>query len=65
MRRGKSSVVLVVILIMALFYGSGCGKEDTQKEVDNRLTVETVAVEPGRAYIKRSTIRGALRGLMR
>lgn len=45
--RGKSSVALAVILILALFYGSGCGKEKVEKKVDSRLTVETVAVEKG------------------
>lgn len=61
MRRRKSSVLLVVILIMALFYGSGCGKEKAQEEVDNRLTVETVAVEQGSIY-KDVNYSGCLKG---
>ncbi|MGI6549694.1 MAG: biotin/lipoyl-binding protein [Syntrophomonadales bacterium] len=61
MRRGKSSVVLVVILIMALFCGSGCGKEEVQKEADNRLTVETVAVTQESIH-KEVTYSGSLKG---
>lgn len=60
--RGKTtSVVLVVILIMALFYGSGCGKEKAQSEVDNRLTVKTVAVQEESIH-KEVTYSGSIKG---
>jgi len=60
-RIGKSSVVLAVILIMALFYGSGCGKEEAQKEADNRLTVETAVVTQESIH-REVTYSGSLTG---
>ncbi|MGI6550974.1 MAG: efflux RND transporter periplasmic adaptor subunit [Syntrophomonadales bacterium] len=61
MRRRKSSVLLVVILIMALFCSGGCGKEEVQKDVDNSLTVETVAVTQ-ESIQKEVTYSGSLKG---
>lgn len=62
MRRRKSSVLLLgVILIMALLCSSGCGKEEAQKEADNRLTVETAAVIQESIH-KEVTYSGSLKG---
>lgn len=57
----KSSVVLVVILIMALFCGAGCGNNEAQSEVDNRLTVGTAVVKEG-SISKEVTYSGSIKG---
>lgn len=62
MRRRKSSVLLLgVILIMALLCLGGCGKEEAEKEADNRLTVETAAVTQ-ESIRKEVTYSGTLKG---
>ena len=62
MRRRKSSVLLLgALLIMALLCLGGCGKEEAEQEVDNRLTVETAAVTQ-ESIRKEVTYSGTLKG---
>jgi len=60
--KGKSLVLLVSVLLIAMLFGSGCGKEEVQKEVDNRLTVETVAALKGDIQ-KEVAYYGSLKGI--
>lgn len=62
MRRRKSSVLLLgAVLIMAILCLGGCGKEEAEKEADNRLTVETAAVTK-ESIRKEVTYSGTLKG---
>ncbi len=59
--KGKLSLVMVMVLILALFGLTGCSKDEMATKVDDRLTVETVAAAAG-SITKEVSYSGSLQG---